>query len=63
MSDRDTIATMRPAAVVSLCCLAVALFVPSMGVAVLLIGLVLAVLVAWRVVSVADPSTTTAEQP
>ena len=62
MSDRDTFATMRPAVVVTLCCLAVALFVPSMGVAVLLIGLVLAVLVAWRVVSVADPSTTTAER-
>ena len=58
MSDRDTVATMRPAVVVTLCCLGVALFVPSMGVAVLLIGLVLAVLVAWRVVSVADPATT-----
>jgi hypothetical protein len=34
-------------------CLAVALLVPSMGVAVLLIGLVLATLVAVRVVSVA----------
>ena len=48
---------MRPAVVVTLCCLAVALLVPSMGVAVLLIGLVLAALVAWRVVSVADGST------
>jgi low temperature requirement protein LtrA len=53
MSDRETVATMVPAAVVTVLCLAVALLVPSMGMAVLLIGLVLATMVALRVVSVA----------
>jgi low temperature requirement protein LtrA len=52
MSDRETVATMVPAVVVTVLCFAVALLVPSMGVAVLLIGLVLATLVAARVVSV-----------
>lgn len=53
MSDRETVATMLPAMVVTVLCLAVALLVPSMGLAVLLIGLVLATMVAIRVVSVA----------
>ena len=43
---------MVPAVVVSVLCLAVALPVPSMGVAVLLMGLVLSGLVAQRVLSV-----------
>jgi low temperature requirement protein LtrA len=52
MSDRETVATMVPAVVVTVLCFGVALLVKSMGVAVLLIGLVLATLVALRVVSV-----------
>jgi low temperature requirement protein LtrA len=52
MSDRETVATMVPAVVVTVLCFGVALLVKSMGVAVLLIGLVLAALVALRVVSV-----------
>ncbi len=52
MSDRETVATMVPALVVTVLCVAVAWLVPSMGLAVLLIGLVLATLVAVRVVSV-----------
>ena len=53
MSDRETVATMVPAVVVTVLCLAVALLVPSMGLAVLLIGLVLATMVTLRVVSAA----------
>ena len=53
MSDRDTVATMVPAAVVTVLCLTVALLVPSMGLAILLIGLVLGTMVALRVVSAA----------
>jgi hypothetical protein len=52
MSDRETVATMVPAVVVTVLCVAVALLVPSMGLSVLLIGLVLATLVAVRVVTV-----------
>jgi low temperature requirement protein LtrA len=53
LSDRETVATMVPAGIVSVLCLGVALLVPSMGVAVLLIGVVLATMVAVRVVTVA----------
>jgi low temperature requirement protein LtrA len=53
MSDRETVATMVPAAVVTIVCLGVALLAPSMGAAVLLIGLTLATVVAVRVVAVA----------
>ena len=53
MSDRETVATMLPAVAVTVVCLAVALLVPSMGTAVLLIGVTLATSVAVRVVSVA----------
>ena len=52
LGAQETVRTMVPAVVVSVLCLAVALLVPSMGVAVLLIGLVLAGLVAQRVLSV-----------
>jgi len=52
LSERETVATMVPAGIVTVLCLGVALLVPSMGVAVLAIGVVLATLVAVRVVSV-----------
>ena len=52
LGSRETARTMLPAVVVSVLCLAVALAVPSMGVAVLLMGLVLSGLVAQRVLSV-----------
>ena len=52
LGAHETVRTMVPAAVVSVLCLAVALLVPSMGIAVLLMGLVLAALVAQRVLSV-----------
>ncbi len=57
LGSRETVRTMLPAVVVSVLCLAVALVVPSMGVAVLLMGLVLAGLVAQRVLSVQAPAT------
>jgi low temperature requirement protein LtrA len=53
MSDRETVATMVPAVVVTVVCVGVALLAPSMGSAVLLIGLTLATVVAVRVVVVA----------
>jgi low temperature requirement protein LtrA len=53
MSDRETVATMVPAVVVTVVCVGVALLAPSMGAAVLLIGLTLATVVAVRVVAVA----------
>jgi low temperature requirement protein LtrA len=49
LGPTGTVATMVPAAVVSVLCLGVALLVPRMGVAVLLMGLTLAGLVAQRV--------------
>jgi len=49
LGDHESVRTMAPAAAVTVACLLVALLVPSMGVAVLLMGLVLAVLVAQRV--------------
>ena len=52
LSERETVATMVPAGIVTVLCLGVALLVPSMGVTVLAIGVVLATLVAVRVVSV-----------
>ena len=52
LGARETVRTMIPAVVVSVLCLATALLAPSMGVAVLLMGLVLAGLVAQRVLSV-----------
>jgi low temperature requirement protein LtrA len=52
LGERETVATMVPGAVVAVLCLAVALVVPSMGLAVLLIGLVLAGLVVQRVATV-----------
>jgi low temperature requirement protein LtrA len=56
LGSRETVRTMLPAVVVSVLCLTVALVVPSMGVAVLLMGLVLAGLVAQRVLSVQAPA-------
>jgi len=53
LSDRETVATMVPAVVLTVLCLAVALLVSSMGMAVLLIGLLLATMVVLRVASVA----------
>ena len=53
LGDRETVATMVPAGIVSVLCLGVALLVPSMGLAVLLVGVVLATMVAVRVVTVA----------
>ena len=52
LGSRETARTMLPAVVVSVLCLAVALAVPSVGVAVLLMGVVLSGLVAQRVLSV-----------
>ncbi len=52
LGERETVATMVPGAVVAVLCLAIALLVPSMGLAVLLIGLVLAGLVVQRVATV-----------
>ena len=49
LSDHETVATMVPAVVLTVLCLAVALLVSSMGMAVLLIGLLLATMVVLRV--------------
>ncbi len=49
LSDAETVSVMLPGAVAGALCLAVAVLVPSMGTAVLLIGLVLAGLVAHKV--------------
>lgn len=56
LGSHETVRTMAPAAVVSVLCLTVALLVPSMGLSVLLMGLVLAALVAQRVLSARVPS-------
>ena len=49
LGTRETVATMVPAVLATLACLTVALVVPSMGGAVLLMGLVLALVVAYQV--------------
>ena len=49
LGDDEGVATMVPAALVAVACVAIALVVPSMGWSVLLMGLVLALLVAHRV--------------
>lgn len=52
LGEHESIAVVVPGAVAGGLCLAVALLVPSMGVVVLLVGLVLAGLVAYRVLTV-----------
>ena len=47
--SHETAATMVPAGLALLSCLVIALVVPSMGAAVLLVGLVLVVVVAHKV--------------